>query len=242
MSTLVPLAVPEPKSSRHLPWSPVIGPDPAALIVQLNDTALFAPASSVAVTVGANGPAVELPWIARLTVSPVAFCRVPGLVIETESLMALVAAHPFAPLLNAALLHSASTANLPVDSVRLKAPPGLPGRIPAHLSPISPPEPSFESIQPLGGNGSVIVSAYSAPPKMLHPSLSPPGVGLTKSLPHAVPASGMYGRLVYGVPFEVAPWYAQYVPEMPLHGAAKPAGHVPDWVATTTWASLRSAM
>src|SRR5215469_7034902 len=35
---------------------------------------------------------------------------------------------------------------------------------------------------------------------------------------------------------------AQYVPVPPQAGASKPCGQVPDWVATTTWASVRSVM
>src|SRR5262249_52149210 len=219
MSTLVPLAVPEPKSSRHLPWTPLIAPVIAALIVQLNATDRCAPVTSLAVMVGvytatvvgvpvmapvdalmfrpagspmalqvSGLPAAELPWTGRLTLTPTGLVWAPGLPIETESWMAPVATHPIAPLLNDALLHSDSTAKVPVESVSLKAPPGLPAGIPAHLSPIS--------LAPVGSNqplpsGLVIVSAYSAPPTMLHPSLFPPGAGLTKSLAHLFgPASG----------------------------------------------------
>src|SRR5689334_16011344 len=75
-------------------------------------------------------PAAEAPWTGWLMLTPTGLLRVPGLVIETESWMAPVATHPFAPPLNAALLHSDSTAKMPVEvpveSVRLKAPPGLP--------------------------------------------------------------------------------------------------------------------
>src|SRR5215468_8483408 len=36
---------------------------------------------------------------------------------------------------------------------------------------------------------------------------------------------------------------AQYVPPLPhTLGASKPCGQVPDWVATTIWASVRSVM
>src|SRR5215831_15892571 len=145
-------------------------------------------------------PAVEDPWMGWLRLTRTGLVRVPGLVIDTESWMATVSisTHPFAPPLNDALLHSDATAKDPVPSPRLNGPPAPVGS-PRHLSPISPPDTlSLGSNQPLP-NGSVIVPAYSAPPMMLHPSLSPPGVGLTESLPHLfAPASGMYGRLMYG--------------------------------------------
>src|SRR5215471_9963201 len=48
MSTLLPRVVLPPKSSRHLPWSPVIGPVIAEMIVQVNDTEWCAPVTSVA--------------------------------------------------------------------------------------------------------------------------------------------------------------------------------------------------
>src|SRR5690348_12378866 len=216
MSTLLPFVVEPPKSSRHFPWSPLIGPDTAVLIVQLNDTDLFAPVSSVAATVTPNVPAVvgvpvtvpvvapmprpagspvalqesglpavELPTIARLTLVPTLLVWVPGLVILIVSLIAPVGTHP-----PAALLHCCCTANWPGAgvSVRLKSV--------EHLLEIS--LPSVGSTQPVSGNGSVIVLAYRSPPTMLHPSLSPPGVGLTASLPHFVPASSSYGRLMNG--------------------------------------------
>ena len=75
----------------------------------------------------------------------------------------------------------------------MNAPPGLPAGIPAHWSPISPPVAVSNQAVP---NGSVIVPAYKAPPMMLKPSLVP--VGLTKSSPQLVPASGSYGRLMNG--------------------------------------------
>src|SRR6266516_3414915 len=229
MSTLLPLAVPPPKLSRHFPWSPLIGPDLAALIVQLNDTDFFAPASSVALTVTPDVPAVvgvpltvpvvalmvrpagspvwlqvsglpavELPAIGRLTWAPTLFVWVPGLVILIESLTAPVATQP-----PAALLHRSSMAKgvVEVDSVRLNAPPGLPGGIPAHLSPTSANVPG--SNQPVP-NGSVSVPAYRAPPMILKPSLFPPGAGLTKSSAQFAPASCRYGRFMYGA--REAPW------------------------------------
>lgn len=72
-------------------------------------------------------PAVELPTIGRLTLTPTLPVWLPGLVILTESLTAPVAAQP-----PAALLHRSSMAKVPVDSVMLNAPPVLPGGIPRH--------------------------------------------------------------------------------------------------------------
>src|SRR5262249_58258985 len=86
----------------------------------------------------------------------------------------------------------------PVESVRLNGPPLAPAAIPAHLSPISPPDRLSPGSNQPSPNGSVIVPAYSAPPTMLHPSLFPPGAGLTASTAHFMPASIRYGRVVYG--------------------------------------------
>src|SRR5262249_60479545 len=124
-------------------------------------------------------PAGGLPWPGRLTMPPTGLVWAPGLPIEPESWMAPVATPPIAPLLNDALLHSDSTAKVPVESVSLKAPPGLPAGSPAHLSPIS--------LAPLGSDqplpsGLVIVSAYSAPPTSVHPSVLPPRAVLARSL------------------------------------------------------------
>src|SRR5690242_6809580 len=150
MSTLLPFVVEPPKSSRHFPWSPLIGLPVIALIVQLNCTEWCAPVTSVAAMSGLNEPAavgvpvmvpveelmprpvgspvwlqvsglpaVELPLIVRLTLAPTLLVCWPGPVILTESWMAPVCTHPFAPVLNDALLHRDSTAKDPVSSVKL---------------------------------------------------------------------------------------------------------------------------
>src|SRR5262249_23307886 len=48
MSTLLPLVVPPPKSSRHLPWTPLIGPLVPGDTVQVNVADFDAPVSSMA--------------------------------------------------------------------------------------------------------------------------------------------------------------------------------------------------
>src|SRR5262249_30968551 len=124
MSTLLPLAVPDPKSSRHLPWSPLTGLPAVWLIIQLNETDFFAPVSSWAVTVTldvpgvmklpvtvpvvalmfrpsgspvwlqASGlPAMKLPTIGRLTLSPTLLVLLPELVILIVSLIAPIGTH-----------------------------------------------------------------------------------------------------------------------------------------------------
>ena len=135
-------------------------------------------------------PAVELPTIGRLTVSPTLLVWLPGLVILIESLTAPVCHAPTGGVAPQ-VLHGEGAGG----SVWLNAPPGLPAGIPAHLSPISPPVAVSNQAVP---NGSVIVPAYRAPPMMLKPSLFPAGAGLTKSSPQLVPASGTYGRLMNG--------------------------------------------
>lgn len=52
MSTLLPLAVPDPESSRHFPLAALMGPL-AGVMVQLNDTPRDVPDASAAVTVTA---------------------------------------------------------------------------------------------------------------------------------------------------------------------------------------------
>src|SRR5207245_11226742 len=99
------------------------------------------------------------------------------------SLMAPVCTHALA-----ALLHCCCTANGVAEVASVRSNPVL------HLLEIS--LPSVGSTQPVDGNGSVIVLAYRSPPTMLHPSLSPPGVTTTASLPQFVPASSTYGRLM----------------------------------------------
>src|SRR5689334_8040451 len=93
--------------------------------------------------------------------------------------------------LPASLLHSGCIAKIAVCSVTSWLKP-----LQTHLSVISPPLGSAGSHHPKGGIGSVIVAAYSWLATIESPSSVPPA--LTKSLPHAVPASRMYGRFVYG--------------------------------------------
>ena len=119
--------------------------------------------------------------------SPTLLVWLPGLVILIVSLMAPVGTQAFAALLHCCCTAKGSTRKW--KSVRSN--PAV------HLSEISPPEGSLRSIQPVGGNGSVIVLAYRSPPTMLHPSLVPV-VGLTLSWPQFVPASSSYGRLMNG--------------------------------------------
>src|SRR5690348_12670857 len=165
MSTLLPFVVDPPKSSRHLPWSPLIGLPVAWLIVQLNDTDFFAPVSSVAITVTLDVPGVvgipvtvpDVVLMPRPFGSPVAFQASglpaleaptigrltvsPTLLVWPPGLVILIVSliAPVGTQAFAALLHSVCTAKVPEESVRLKAAPALPGAILAHLPAISLP-------------------------------------------------------------------------------------------------------
>jgi hypothetical protein len=129
--------------------------------------------------------------ICRLTVVPAVPVWAPGLVTVTVfappplPTMGWLMSHPPPPPL-ASLAHMLCTAKLPVASDRSAAPPVVPGRIQAHLSPISSP---LESVQPPAGFWSVMVSVYSWPSTMETPSRVP--LRFTKSCPQLKPASVM---------------------------------------------------
>src|SRR6266700_3230903 len=136
------------------------------------------------------------------------------------------------PALPVPLTQSGCIANVPVVSLRLAV--LAPGPVfHWHRSAVSSP---LASVPPPGGFWSVMVSAYSWPLTIDTPSSRPALPELTKFLPHARPASVIYGRFENatwpydddaGPPGSVESPFQSCQPQKSPDGVLNPSGWVP---------------